>query len=75
MVDLTVTPVDGRHPQYRHLVYFEAEQHCGMLLVTNQLAEGSALVSWEDWQIMAGETADFEFCYACDEYLSLFEKI
>jgi len=54
-------------------VYFEAEQHYGMLLVTNQLVEGSALVSWEDWQTMVGETADFEFGYATDDYLSLWE--
>lgn len=73
MIDLTVAPVGGRHPQYRHLVYFEADQHCGMLLVTNQLTEGSALVSWEDWRTMVGETADFEFGYAVDEYLSLWE--
>lgn len=73
MVDLTVAPVDGRHPTYKHLVYFEAKRHCGMLLVTNCLLEGDVLMSWEDWEAMVGETADHEFGYASDDYLTLWE--
>jgi hypothetical protein len=73
MIDLTVPPVAGRHPEFPHLVYFEAERHCGSLLVTNQVAPGSVLMSWEDWETMVGETADHEYGYATDEYLTLWE--
>lgn len=68
-------PVNGRHPEFPHLVMAEVEPHYGMLILTIEGMSGTALISVEDWIAMVGDQdqADFEFGYISDEYAELLE--
>jgi hypothetical protein len=75
-VHMTPPTEDGRHPKYDHLVMFEVDRHYDRLLLKSPAKEGDALISWEDWNHMVGDTdqADLEFAYCDDEYLDILKE-
>jgi len=73
-IDLSVEPTtDGRHPDAKHLVYFEISPHYGSYIVTAPLTQkGTALMSSDDVIESFGEDAiDNEFGYGTDDYLDV----
>lgn len=68
-----VQHVNGRHPVYGHLVYFEVDQDHGMFVLTTPAKPGDCLVSWEEWQDMVGNVkqAEMEFAYLMGDYLAM----
>lgn len=74
---LTALPDEhGRHPKYKHLVWFDLEQHYGSYILTAEAHSGSALISEDDAIEMFGldkEGRIRESGYLTDEYLQLLE--
>lgn len=72
--DHTVEPVDGYHPEYKYLAFFEIEEHHSMYILISEAKEGSELlVSHDDLiQMFDFDCIDNGFGYASDECLDLF---
>lgn len=73
MIDHMTKPVNGRHPDFKHLVMAEADHHHSMFLITFAEHDGNLLVSWEEWVDMVGDQtqAELQFAYVSDEHLDL----
>lgn len=72
---------EGRHPKYKHLVYYELEPHHGSYILTAPATPenyGDLLISDEDVDHMFGEDAEYAkqngFAYGPDDYLEMMEK-
>lgn len=72
---------EGRHPKYKHLVYYELEPHHGSYILTAPATPenyGDLLISDEDVDHMFGKDAEYAkqngFAYGPDDYLGMMEK-
>jgi len=68
-----VKPKNGRHPKFKHLIYYEFEDHYGSYILTAPgTKEGDALISYDDLSQMFNKPQiENGFGYATDEYLEL----
>lgn len=67
--------VDGFHPIYPHLAYYEAEPHYGSYIITSPAKEGSILMNEGDAKYMFEDRLDNRYGYFTDEYLQFMEVV
>jgi hypothetical protein len=77
MIDHMVKPVDGRHPQYPHLVMAEFDREVCSWVMTIEGVDGDVLIGEDDLNAICGDDEfirENEFGYISDEYIAMIER-